>query len=404
MEKVPAEFLKDAIHDLSELLSELRSITFAGDQTLPPLFSKKLFRLLHTIKGSAQTFGLENEARLAHDTENYLAALKEDPIGSGAAGLLTAALDILSKNFALIAEGNAPGPIDLMTERSADLSPAASHSDGTRNLPDNFPREFLNKLSSHEAGELGLAWEAGKEILILEFGIAANEFAARFKELRQELENNSEVIAVAGGPAVEGISFFRILIASVKSDVLADVVIKFKGKVLFQKRKTDDAGPIPEEIVDGELAEAVRHGHRAAATLGKNVKFTAAKDLSRIPPQFTKLASLILLHLVRNAADHGIEFPLERAILKKPAQGNIEISIDTTEKTLLIGVCDDGRGMDDASQIFQPGFSTAPFVSELSGRGIGLDIVWDAVEKANGSVKVDSKPGHGTRFDIALPL
>ncbi|HEV7646386.1 MAG TPA: Hpt domain-containing protein [Pyrinomonadaceae bacterium] len=111
MEKVPAEFLEDAINDLSEISSELRSITIAGDQTLPPLFSKKLFRLLHTIKGSAQTFGLEGEAQLAHDTETYLAALKEDPVGEGAAGLLTAALDILSKNLVLIAEGNAPNPI-----------------------------------------------------------------------------------------------------------------------------------------------------------------------------------------------------------------------------------------------------------------------------------------------------
>lgn len=52
MEKAPAEFLEDAIHGLSEISSELRSMTFAGDQTLPPLFSKKLFRLLHTIKGA----------------------------------------------------------------------------------------------------------------------------------------------------------------------------------------------------------------------------------------------------------------------------------------------------------------------------------------------------------------
>jgi two-component system chemotaxis sensor kinase CheA len=401
MEKVPAEFLEDAINDLSEISSELRSITFAGDQTLPLLFSKKLFRLLHTIKGSAQTFGLEGEARLAHDTETYLAALKEDPVGGGAAGLLTAALDTLSKNLVLIAEGNAPDPVNQMPERFLRLSPAVGHSD---RLPDNFPQEFLNKLSTQEIRGLGLAWDAEKEILILEIRIAQNEFAARFKELRQELDDKADVIAVGSGKGVESAASFRFLIASVRSEALADTVTKFQGKVLFQKKKIAGAEQAPDEAIEGDLAEAIFHGQKAAAMLGKNVKFTTAKELSGIPSQYSKLAPVILLHLVRNAVDHGIEFPLERAILKKPAQGNIEISVNAAEKTFFIRVCDDGRGMDDASQIFKPGFSTAPFVSELSGRGIGLDIVWDAVKKANGSVKVDSKPGHGARFEITLPL
>jgi chemotaxis protein histidine kinase CheA len=78
MENVPAEFLEDAISDLSEILSEID----LGASTLSPPFSKKIFRRLHTIKGSAQTFGLEREAKLAHLTETLLTTLNDAKSGN----------------------------------------------------------------------------------------------------------------------------------------------------------------------------------------------------------------------------------------------------------------------------------------------------------------------------------
>src|ERR1700755_902432 len=97
MENVPAEFLEDAISDLSEILDELDSAA----ATLSPQFSQKIFRRLHTIKGSAQTFGLEQEAKLAHLTETLLTSLK-DPESKDSLSLLRKSLAALRENFALI--------------------------------------------------------------------------------------------------------------------------------------------------------------------------------------------------------------------------------------------------------------------------------------------------------------
>ncbi len=136
-----------------------------------------------------------------------------------------------------------------------------------------------------------------------------------------------------------------------------------------------------------------------------------------------------LLHLVRNAFDHGIEDPDTRLARGKPAKGLIEIAASQRGNRLLITVRDDGRGipldkvraralqmgfsaadLEKAAQeellelIFQPGFSTAEQVSELSGRGVGLDVVRTNLEQIGGQVQVESWPGEGTLFTLTLPF
>lgn len=137
-----------------------------------------------------------------------------------------------------------------------------------------------------------------------------------------------------------------------------------------------------------------------------------------------------LLHLVRNAFDHGIESPILRHQINKPELGLIEIEAYHQGNQTIIEVRDDGRGIDldricqrayelgwlsaeeitSASPaqllelIFEPGFSTAPQVSELSGRGVGLDVVRSQLQSVKGSIKVTSTPGKGTTFTLYLPL
>ena len=102
-----------------------------------------------------------------------------------------------------------------------------------------------------------------------------------------------------------------------------------------------------------------------------------------------------LMHLVRNAVGHGIEH-----------EGKVTIEAIQTPGEIKITVTDDGRGIDPETigKIFQPGFSTASEVSELSGRGVGLDVVKTTIEEAGGTVKVTSQPGNGSTFEITLPL
>lgn len=137
-----------------------------------------------------------------------------------------------------------------------------------------------------------------------------------------------------------------------------------------------------------------------------------------------------LMHLLRNAIDHGIEPPPERLRSGKPAQGTVSLAARHEENQIVISVRDDGRGIDpnrlraaavrkglmgeDAARrlndeetmrlIFAPGFSTAEQVSDISGRGVGLDVVHRNIERLNGNIEILSRPGQGTEFRIKLPL
>ncbi len=137
-----------------------------------------------------------------------------------------------------------------------------------------------------------------------------------------------------------------------------------------------------------------------------------------------------LVHLLRNALDHGIELPENRIAAGKPGQGTLILSAQHEGNNVYIDVQDDGRGIDsevilakaiekglissnEAQQltdneinrfIFAPGFSTSSQVTDISGRGVGLDVVKTKIESINGDISIETKPGQGTKFRIKLPL
>ncbi|MFI4932170.1 MAG: chemotaxis protein CheA, partial [Burkholderiales bacterium] len=134
-----------------------------------------------------------------------------------------------------------------------------------------------------------------------------------------------------------------------------------------------------------------------------------------------------LTHLVRNSCDHGIELPDERLAKGKPAQGTITLAASHQGGSILIEVRDDGRGLSrlkllakarergiDAPDtlsdaevwalIFAPGFSTAEVVTDVSGRGVGMDVVKQNIASLNGSVEIDSAEGYGMSVKVRLPL
>ena len=137
-----------------------------------------------------------------------------------------------------------------------------------------------------------------------------------------------------------------------------------------------------------------------------------------------------LVHLVRNAVDHGIETPAERRAAGKSEQGTIRLHASHQGNQVVIEISDDGSGIDSAAVlakavarglataeqaahlgeaeamelIFAPGFSTAERVSEISGRGVGMDVVKAAMQKLKGSITIETHPGRGTTFQLRLPL
>ncbi|AII54202.1 chemotaxis protein CheA [Hymenobacter sp. APR13] len=161
----------------------------------------------------------------------------------------------------------------------------------------------------------------------------------------------------------------------------------------------------------------------------KQVELTLSGQDIQIDRNILQIITDALLHLVRNAIGHGLETPADREKAGKPAQGNLVLSAQTERDDVLIQVADDGRGIDVESVrrkaverglvskeaarhlddgavrafLFEPGFSMAKEVTEISGRGVGLDVVKLAIDSLGGQLRVDSVLGQGTTFTLVLP-
>ena len=161
---------------------------------------------------------------------------------------------------------------------------------------------------------------------------------------------------------------------------------------------------------------------------GKEIQLRIEGQETRLDRTIVERLAEPMIHLIRNSVDHGLETPEERVAAGKPRQGQVVLWAGHEGDRVALKIEDDGRGLNRArilekgvargliapntspddprviSLIFEPGFSTRDTVSELSGRGVGLDVVRDAVRALRGSVSVQSEPGRGTCFTFRLPL
>jgi two-component system chemotaxis sensor kinase CheA len=165
-----------------------------------------------------------------------------------------------------------------------------------------------------------------------------------------------------------------------------------------------------------------------AQKTGKKIRLETVGEATEIDKTVIEQLSDPLTHMIRNSADHGIESPEKRRALGKPEIGTIRLSAEQAGGNILIAVEDDGGGINRErvvqvardrmvigpdqqlseeqidNLIFAPGFSTAETVSDISGRGVGMDVVLSNIKKIGGSVHVRSKAGQGTRMTLRLPL
>jgi chemotaxis protein histidine kinase CheA/CheY-like chemotaxis protein len=173
-----------------------------------------------------------------------------------------------------------------------------------------------------------------------------------------------------------------------------------------------------------------RHVRDVAKMLGKQVRLVTEGDMLRLDRRVIQMLYDPLLHLVRNAIDHGIEPPHERLARGKPAEGRITLSAYQVGDRAIIEVADDGAGIDTArlidaalrrnlitpqqavqitprealELIYLPGLSTSSTVGDLSGRGVGMDVVRAAIEALHGYMSIYTQPGLGTRFALEVPV
>ncbi len=183
----------------------------------------------------------------------------------------------------------------------------------------------------------------------------------------------------------------------------------------------------PIKKVFGRFPRVIRD---LARQLEKEVRLETHGEETDLDKNMVEALSDPMVHLVRNAVDHGLEYPDEREAAGKPREGVVTLAAEQEGDHILLTIADDGRGMDpdklrrlavtkglmdqeSASRlsdkeafdlIFHPGFSSKEEISDVSGRGVGMDVVKDSLAKLNGTVDIDSELGRGTSMRIQLPL
>ena len=211
------------------------------------------------------------------------------------------------------------------------------------------------------------------------------------------------------------------------SELLRDEVNRLGGLIRSLHERVMALRMLPFSLVTGGLKRLVRD---LASRLGKEVEIRVAGEDIGMDKSILLQISDPLVHLLRNALDHGLESPEERQRMGKPPRGLIELRAERAKTRVEVTMTDDGRGIDveavrrkavevgiyseEESRslpsrdvlacLFRPGFSTRDAVSDLSGRGVGLDVVRTKVVALGGSIELASAPGAGAEFRLSLPL
>lgn len=230
-------------------------------------------------------------------------------------------------------------------------------------------------------------------------------------------------------------------------NLLGELIIAGAGAALLA-RQTQQTALIEANEEIGRLIEEIRNStlqlrmvpigetfsrfrrvvRDTAAELCKDVQLDIQGGDTELDKSMVERIADPLMHLVRNALDHGLESPEERLAAGKPAQGRLVLAACHESGSILLRISDDGRGIqrekvlrrawerglveqgvvpadaDIDRLIFEPGFSTAEKITNLSGRGVGMDVVRSNIEALRGSVALDSQPGRGSSIEIRLPL
>ncbi len=190
----------------------------------------------------------------------------------------------------------------------------------------------------------------------------------------------------------------------------------------------DSAMSIRAQPVKSVFSRVPRIIRELEAGTGKRVRLEVEGEMTEVDKTVVERIGEPLTHMIRNAVDHGLEMPDERVALGKPAEGVVRLAAEHRSGRIVISVADDGKGIDrqrvkakavergiiapDAhltdeeieNLIFAPGFSTAATVSNISGRGVGMDVVRKNVQALGGRIGISSRFGHGSTFTLTLPL
>lgn len=402
----------------------------------------ELMRDCHSLKGASRLVSLTRITDLAHKMEDFFVALQSGKIkvSPQSNDVLFACSDYIK---ALVANSfkreNAEYcaalivAIDnILNEKSVNL-PKVSPAQNTQNAADDdsikVSFDYLNRLMSLSAESLienRRIHSVQSDISQIKNDTQNAVFKIDSCILELEASNGSKEVLSALKTSK------RIL-----ENALVKIATNLETLVEYSNKNTDLSDRLHSEAVSGTmrpisdiLVAVPRMVRDLAKSLNKQIDFSVSGENSLIDRKLLKRLETCIMHIIRNACDHGIEAPQLRKLLGKPERGKISIQAVHSRSMFVLKIADDGAGIDInrlKSEIvakglsdkptldmmgddeiyaflFLPNFSMSEKLTQISGRGVGLDVVLSFLQEIGGSVKIESKVAQGTVFTLMLPI
>ena len=381
----------------------------------------RLLRNLHTIKGNSRMLGFTTVEKLAHAIEDIYKSVKDKKIKNS---------DRLIKLVFAVTE-KIHGCLSSINRRGTDRQDIELYL------------QYCDKLAAGELIDVdAFIKEINKKngILMEEEDDDLDENISDIQSIRIKLSRVNEIISDFDTMITREFHLksqldeLKKLEEKLGSRELSKIRKEFENDIyaletsIFSvQEKAFDLRMLPISIVLRPLENTIA---MEAINLNKKVKCEIPDTDIALDKVILEELGDILMHIIRNALDHGIESPAERKKAKKSEEGTIRITCVREARYIELKISDDGRGLDydkirskaitlypertdeikgmndrELSQfLFQSGFSTKEKITALSGRGVGLDVVWSNVEKIKGRIKIESEAGKGTSFILHFPL
>jgi len=423
MAKISSDITESFVEETNELLEQSRHdvITLKNIQNDENTLAK-LLRNLHTIKGNARMLGFLKIEKLSHALEDIYKSVKDGQVKNSdrLVKLVFAVADKIQACTSSIKNtGTDECDIEIYLQYCDKI--AAGELIDTDAFVASLNRNEANDADGEEdeeaKGSVGdiqsirIKLSRVNEIITAFDTMITREFHLKHQldELRKFEERTEN----------HDLSKIR---KQFESDIYA-----LETSIFSVQEQVFDLRMLPISLVLRPLENTIAI---ESLNLGKKVHCIIPNSDIAVDKVILEELGDILMHLIRNALDHGIESPEERKACGKSEEGTITISCVRETKHIELKITDDGRGLDydkirskalalypergeeiknmadrELSQfLFQSGFSTKDKVTELSGRGVGLDVVWSNVEKIKGRIKIESELGKGTSFILYFPL
>ena len=382
-----------------------------------------VFRAFHTIKGTSGFLGLDLAKEMAHKAETILSRARDGEIRltGGYADLALESCDIL-KEMTQALDGISPGDPLVIPKNYADLLARL-----------NDPASQVAAAPQAEAAEPAAADASGP----VDSAQEAPAASSGPRPIRHSAKTSESTIRVSTGRLDSLINMVGELVIA-HSMVSQDPEV-VSGRNPRLAKSVSHSSKIVRELQDlsmalrmvplkGTFQKMNRLVRDLARKSGKSVQFHTEGEDTEIDRNMVEVLNDPLVHMIRNAVDHGIESTDERRGAGKAEAGTVHLRAYQTAGNVAIELRDDGKGLDrqkivakavgrgllsageslsdsDAyGLIFQAGFSTAEVVTDVSGRGVGMDVVKRSIESLRGRIQVTSKSGEGSVFTLHLPL